>query len=264
VRRAAAGLALLAILGLGACSSQDESAPPVPSTTAVSGSITVSAASSLTGAFTTIAAGFAEANPGATATLNFGSSSVLATQIQQGAPVDTFASADTATIDTLRTASLVAGAPQVFARNRLVIVTKPGNPEGITTVSDLADAGTIALCATTAPCGKYAAQVLTNARTTIPESTVTRGPDAKSTIAAVTTGDADAAIVYVTDAKAAGSAVTSVPIPMPFNVVAVYPIATLAAAKHAAVSKAFIEYVLSPKGQTVLRSAGFLPAAPTP
>ena len=188
--RARVALAAFVALGLVACSSKDSAAPPTPSTTAITGSITVSAASSLTGAFTTIGARFMRANPGATVTFNFGSSGVLATQIEQGAPVDTFAAADTVTMSTLAAASLVAGTPHVFARNRLVIVTKPGNPEGVRAVADLAGASTVALCATTAPCGKYAAQVLVNAGVTIPESGVTRGVDAKATIAAVATGGA--------------------------------------------------------------------------
>ena len=165
--RARVVLVVLVALGLAACSSKDSAAPPTPSTTAITGSITVSAASSLTGAFTTIGARFERANPGATVAFNFGSSGVLATQIQHGAPVDTFASADTTTMDTLKTAGLVAGTPQVFARNRLVIVTKSGNPKGVKALSDIATVGTVALCATTAPCGKYAAQVLANAGVSI-------------------------------------------------------------------------------------------------
>lgn len=264
--RVLVGLAVVTVLGVAGCrSAADVGAPATPAATAaVSGSITVSAASSLTDVFTTIARGFSRVHPGARVTLNFGSSSVLATQIEQGAPADTLAAADPEAMDALVAADLVAGSPTVFARNRLTIVTKVGNPKGIRSVADLADAGTVSLCASTAPCGKYTARVLVNAGVTIPESAVTRGTDARSTIAAVISGDADAAIVYVTDANAAGRAVTTVPIALRAEVVAEYPIATLASSGAPAVSAAFIEYVRSPRGQSVLRAAGFLPAAPAP
>ena len=263
-RTACAAVTAVIALTLAACggSSSGASSTTTTSTTTakVTGSITVSAASSLTGAFTTIGRQFSRVNPNATVSFNFGSSGVLATQIQQGAPVDTFASADTTHMSTLSNARLVTGTPRVFARNRLVIVTKPGNPSRIASVKDLADVGTVALCALTAPCGTYSAQVLTTVGVTIPETSVTRGVDAKATIAAVTTGDAVAAIVYVTDAKAAGAAVRTIAIPDAQNVIATYPMATVRDAKEPTVSKAFIAYVLSPKGQAVLRRAGFITA----
>ena len=266
MRRPAAAAVVLAVLGFGACR-EAQDARPSPSSTAprLEGTITVSAASSLTDVFTRIGAQFTRAHPGARGTFNFGSSAVLATQIQQGAPVDTFASADTTTMSNLAGAGLLSGAPHVFARNRLVIVTPPGNPRGIRGLADLADAGTVALCAATAPCGRYAAQVLAAAGVAIPEASVTRGVDARATIASVTTGDADAAVVYVTDAAAAGAAVSTVRIPDAVNAIAVYPIATLRGARAPSVSRAFVAALLSRRSQAVLRKAGFLPAAsPTP
>ena len=89
----------------------------------------------------------------------------------------------------------------MFAKNKLVIVTKPGNPKNVKSLADLATVGIVSLCGETVPCGKYADQVLTSAGVTIPADKITRGVDVKATLAAVTTGDADAAIVYVTDAK---------------------------------------------------------------
>src|SRR5262249_11294150 len=161
--------------------------------------IKVSDAASLTEAFDQIGQDFTKANPKTTVTFNPGSSSTLAMQIQQtnGVGIDTFASADEANMDKLVSANLVDGTPVVFARNRWVIVTKPGNPKNVKTLADLANLDTISLCGETVPCGKYAAQVLTEANVTIPESKVTRGTDVKATLAAVTQGDADAAIVYV-------------------------------------------------------------------
>jgi molybdate transport system substrate-binding protein len=158
------------------------------------------------------------------------------------------------------TANLVDGTPVAFAENKLVIVTKPGNPENVKTLADLPNLGVVSLCGETVPCGKYAAQILQTAGVTIPETEVTRGQDVKATLAAVTTGDADAAIVYVTDAKSAGSAVATVTIPDTQNAIATYPITTLKASGNQATSQDFVDYVMSSKGQATLRSFGFLPS----
>ena len=248
-----------------ACGGDDDdsaSSTSAASTTTVAkatGGITVSAAASLTEAFTKIGTDFKTANPDASVTFNFGSSGTLATQIQQGAPADTFASADEDNMNKLVTANLVDGQPTVFATNKLTIVTKPGNPKDVKTLADLAALPTVSLCGETVPCGKYAAQILQGAGVTIPETSVTRGQDVKATLAAVTTGDADAAIVYVTDAKSAGDAVDTVEIPDAQNAIATYPIATLTASTNKATSQAFIDYVMSSKGQATLGSFGFLP-----
>lgn len=224
----------------------------------VSGTVTVSAAASLTDAFTAIADDFRAANPDAEVTLNFGSSGQLATQIESGAPADVVAFADTTPMTELADAGLLDGTSEIFARNELVIVTKPGNPAGVEDLAGLATAGIVSLCVDTAPCGKFADQALSTAGVTIPESSVTRGQDVKATLAAVTEGDAVAAVVYVTDAEAAGDAVEAVSIPEADNVVADYPIAVLAAAADADAARAFIEYVLGPDARAVLNDAGFL------
>jgi molybdate transport system substrate-binding protein len=250
------------LIAVAACGSDSKSGSSTTSTTSaskVSGKITVSAAASLTGAFTQIEKDFHTANPDASATFNFGSSSTLATQIQQGAPADTFASADQTNMTKLTDKNLVSGSPVVFAKNQLVIVTKPGNPKNVKTLADLANAGTIALCGADVPCGKYAAQALQNAGVTIPESSITRGVDVKATLAAVTTGDANAAIVYETDAKSAGSDVDTVEIPAEQNVIATYPIAVLTGTSDKETAQAFVDYVMSSAGQATLQSFGFLP-----
>ncbi len=262
-RTGVVAFALVAGSALVACGSSSSSAakPKTTTTTApkVTGAITVSAASSLTEAFGTIGTDFSAANPGATVTFNFGSSGTLATQIQQGAPADAFASADPANVDTLIQAGLVDDRATVFANNKLVIVTKPANPKQVKTLADLATVGVVSLCGETVPCGKYAAQILTTAGVTIPTDKITRGQDVKATLAAVTTGDADAAIVYVTDAKAAGAAVTAVTIPDAQNAIATYPIAVMKAAGNHAATRAFVEYVVGPRGAATLKSYGFLP-----
>ncbi len=225
------------------------------------GEITVSAAASLTESFTDMGKAFEAEHPGTTVTFTFDSSGTLSQQILDGAPVDVFASADEKNMEKLTDADLVKGDPTVFARNQLVIVTKPGNPEGIGSLADLPDAGVISLCGEDVPCGKFAGEALANADVTIPEGSVTRGQNAKATLAAVSEGDAVAGIVYVTDALAAGDAVDAVEIPADDNVVATYPVAVLTDTRDAALASAFVDYVASDDGQAILEERGFLPPA---
>jgi molybdate transport system substrate-binding protein len=200
------------------------------------------------------------ANPGVEVTFNFDASSALTTQIMEGAPADVFASADETHMIKLIDAGLVAGEPQTFARNELVIVTKPGNPEEIAELADLADGGVVSLCGEKAPCGRYAQEALDKAGVTIPESNVTRGQDVGAALTAVTEGDAVAGIVYVTDAEGAGDAVETVEIPTEQNVIATYPIAVLTGASNEEVADAFVAYVVSDEGQSVLAEYGFVTA----
>ena len=253
VATAVAGLALIG--GTGVASAQKAKK--------VTGSITVSAAASLTEAFTKMGSDFQKKNPDATVTFNFGSSGTLAQQIQGGAPADVFASADGANMQKLVTGSQVTAEPTVFASNLLTIVVKPGNPNKVKSVADLAKLDVVSLCGETVPCGKYADQILTGAGVAIDPAKTTRGADVKATLAAVTTGDADAAIVYVTDAKAAGSTVATVPIPTWQNAYAVYPIAPIAASTSQDLAAAWIAYTVSPAGQRTLQSFGFLPPPPS-
>lgn len=251
-------LVVLASIGsLGAGCGSDDAAPTPAST--LEGAITVSAATSLKAAFTEIGDDFTTANPDVEVTFTFGASSALATQIHEGAPADLFASADEASMAELTDEDLIAGEPEVFARNELVIITKPGNPTGITTLADLADAGVVALCGEEVPCGAYAAQALEAAGVSIPESSVTRGQNVGATLTAVAEGDAVAGVVYVTDAEGAGDAVDTVAIPAEHDVVATYPIGVLTAAPNGEVAEAFVAYVLGDAGQAVLEEHGFLP-----
>lgn len=256
---AAALLAVAVGVAVGAMGTLAPAAASRPAAKAT-GDITVSAAASLTEAFTALGNKFEQQNPKATVTFNFGSSPALVTQIQGGAPADVFAAADLANMDKLVSGGQVTVSPTPFARNQMEIAVKPGNPEGVDGVSDLGSVGTIALCGATIPCGIYAASVLKKAAVTVPESSVNRGVDAKATLASVSQGDANAAIVYVTDVMAAGSGVAGVPIPAELNVTAVYPIAPVADAGNAKGAKAFVRYVASPAGQKILAKYGFLPA----
>lgn len=262
------GVSGLLLLGAGACGSGSEGASPTTTEADgsgateifacdASGEITVAAAASLTEAFTTIGDQVEAACDGSEITFTFDSSGKLSEQILSGAPVDVFASADEANVE--KVAEVTLGDPEVIARNRLVIVTKPGNPEGIEALADLADAGVVALCAEDAPCGKFAAQALEAAGVTIDESNVTRGENAKGTLTAVSEGDAVAGIVYVTDAQAAGDAVDAVEIPEADDVQATYPVAVIDGPGDDALAEAFAAYLLTDDAQQVLAGAGFLP-----
>jgi molybdate transport system substrate-binding protein len=228
----------------------------------LSGSITVSAAASLTEAFTRMGKDFRKANKGTTITFNFAASSALAQQIQGGAPADVFASADGTNMVKVQNTGQVTADPVDFTANLLTIVVKPGNPDNVKSLTDLPKLNTIALCAPAVPCGKYATQALTQDGVTIPSSKITLGQDVKATLSAVSTGDADAAIVYVTDAKSAGKTVAQVKIPGSLNVLAVYPIAPVANSQNPSLADAWVKYVLSAKGQKTLESFGFLPVPP--
>lgn len=268
-RRTALLVAVLATAATAACGdpgTTDEVAAaagtPGPSGDAeesVNGEIIVSAAASLTDAFADVGEAFEAENPGATVTFTFGPSSGLATQIVEGAPADVAAFANESTMQTVVAAGAAAGEPAVFATNDLVVVTKPGNPEGITGLADLTDVGVIALCGADVPCGSFAQEVLDNAGVVVPESSVTRGEDVRATLTAVSQGDAVAAIVYRTDAAAAGDAVGTVEIPPDVNVLATYPIVALAESGNAATAEAFVRFVLSPGVQALLSEYGFAP-----
>ncbi len=249
-----------------ACGSASQSGGTTTSTVAggtstptLTGSITVSAAASLIGAFQQLGAQFQAAHAGTSVRFNFGSSGVLATQIEQGAPADVFASADAQVMDQVQRAGKIEGAPVIFARNTLEIVVKPGNPFGITSLAGLTKAKVVALCAISAPCGTAANTVLRKDDVTIPTSRISLGQDVKTTLQQVTSGDADAAIVYVTDAKSVGHTGKGVPIPASRNIITSYPIAAVKGTSNASLAKAWISFVTGPSGRKVLGGAGFLP-----
>ena len=229
-----------------------------PETQSLSGEIVVSAAASLTEGFTAIGREFRRLHPRARVRFNFGSTTALVTQIQAGAPVAVFASADLSSQDRLLQTGNITSSPRVFARNTMQIAVKPGNPLSITRLTDLAKASTVALCGKAVPCGVYAASVLARAGVSIPETSITRGIDAKATLASVSFGDADAAIVYTTDVRAAGKAVQGVSIPRAENVTAVYGISVVRGTSNQQLARAFVEFVMSRDGRSILARQGFL------
>ncbi|MFM2235844.1 MAG: molybdate transporter substrate-binding protein, partial [Actinomycetota bacterium] len=220
--------------------------------------ITVSAAASLSKAYTELGKQFEQANPSIKVRFNFASSASLVSQIQSGAPTDVFAAADLTSFDKLLASGNVVKSPKVFARNSMQLIVKPSNPLGISSVADLAKASIVSLCAKTVPCGVYATTVLSRNGVVISESKITRGVDATATLNAVSTGDADAAMVYSTDALSAKKLVSVISIPVGKNVKASYGIAVVRGSKNSKQAEAFVQYVLSPAGQKVLKTFGFL------
>ena len=253
-----AGLAVVALAGCSSSGSSPTSAAgssASASASASTGTITVFAAASLTGTFTQLGKQFAAAHPGDTVKFSFGPSSGLATQITSGAPADVFASAAPANMDQVVSAG-DASNPQDFAKNSMEVAVPPNNPAKVTSVNDLANKSVkVALCQPQVPCGVVAAEVFKNVGITV--KPVTLQTDVKSVLTQVELGNVDAGMVYVTDAKAAGTKVKGITIPANENASTLYPIATISSSKHKSEAQAFVAYVLSPAGQNVLAAAGF-------
>jgi len=241
----------------GATTARPTTATPTTTTTpAVTGDITVFAAASLTDSFKEIGDAYTKVNPNSNVTFSFDASSALVQQITQGAPADVFASADTANMDKLTQAGLNGTQPVVFANNLLGIIVPAGNPKGITSVAGLAKPGLkVVLCADQVPCGKYAKQILDTAKVAV--TPVSLEQNVKGVVTKVTTGEADAGIVYTTDIKAAGSSAAGVEIPADINVIAKYPIASTKASRNTAADQAFIAFVTGAAGQAILEKYGF-------
>jgi molybdate transport system substrate-binding protein len=251
-------LLVFAIL-LAACGGTGGAASSSPSSSSLSGYINVFAAASLTASFNALGIAFHQAHPGVGVNFNFAGTPTLVTQIEQGAPADVFASADTTNMDKLTTDGFTSGSSKVFVRNQLEIVVAPGNPKGISGLADLAKPGVIYITeGPTVPAGKYSLQALATAGVKVtPKSLET---SVTAVISKIELGEADAGIVYTTDIQAAGSKVQGVPIAAADNVIATYPIVAVKGTKYSDVASAFIDYVLSSTGQSMLATFGFLSA----
>ncbi|WP_084505782.1 molybdate ABC transporter substrate-binding protein [Nocardia harenae] len=223
---------------------------------AVSGTVTVFAAASLTETFTELGEQFEAAYPGAKVVFNFGASSALAQQIGQGAPADVFAAAAPRNMQQVQDGGDVTVAPVTFVRNRLEIAVPAGNPGRITGLADFGRAElTIALCAEQVPCGAAAATVFRTA--SITPQPDTREADVKAALTKVTLGEVDAALVYRTDVRAAGDKVQGIDFPEAASAVNDYPIAPLSEAPNAAAATAFVQFVTSEQADPVFAAAGF-------
>ena len=226
-------------------------------TSTTAGAIQVSAASSLSQSFQDLASAFHEVHPTVTVQLNFAGSSTLVTQLEHGAPADVFASADQANMDKVAAAGVLDGKTQVFARNNLTIVVAKGNPKRITGLRDLSRPGvTTSMCGPNVPIGRYARQALANAGANVPQGS--EELDVKQVLSRVMLGQADAGIVYATDARSTPAKVDRVDIPTDQNVVASYPISLVKSGGNSAAGRQFVDFVLSEQGRRVLTTDGFL------
>ena len=253
--------AVLLLGAVAACGSSSTSAKPSSSGSSSSSSssgatpktLTVFAASSLTSTFTDLGKKFQAAHKGVKVSFDFGGSSDLVAQIQQGAPADVFASADKANMDK---ASSVSGKPVNFATNTLEIAVPPDNPAEVKSLQDLAKPGAkVVLCAPEVPCGAAAQKVEKSSGVTI--KPVSEEQAVTDVLTKVESGEADAGLVYVTDVKGADSKVKGITFPESSSAVNTYPIAVLSKSKNATLAQQFMDLVTGAQGQSVLAAAGF-------
>ncbi|MYR46991.1 molybdate ABC transporter substrate-binding protein [Streptomyces sp. SID5910] len=259
------GAGVAALLVLSACSSSgsdsdsgsDAAGSSASPSAKVSGTVTVFAAASLKESFTALGKTFEKEHPGTRVTFNFGGSDTLAASITSGAPADVFASASPKTMATVTDAGDADGTPSTFVRNQLEIATLPGNPDKISSLKDLTKSGLkVVLCDRTVPCGAAAQKALDASSLKLTPASYEQ--DVKSALTKVELKEADAAVVYKTDVKAAGDKVQGVDFPESAKAVNDYPITLLKDAPNADAAKVFIELVKSAEGQKVLTGAGFL------
>jgi molybdate transport system substrate-binding protein len=233
--------------------------------------LTVYAAASLIEAFTELGKAFEASHPGSTVAFNFGGSQNLRTQIEQGAPADVFASANNKEMGALVTANFIEiSTPRVFLTNQLVVILPKENPAGITSLEDLRKPGLkLVLAAEEVPAGRYAREILEKLNTLFGAdykkkvllNLVSNEDNIRQAVTKVQLGEADASIVYVSDVVAVPE-LQRIEIPADMNVIAEYLIAPLSKSANADLSNEFIDYVLSPAGQSTLKKWGFTPTVP--
>jgi molybdate transport system substrate-binding protein len=242
-------IAALTLLLISGCSSTEQ-----PATS--NAKIIVFAAASLKKTFTDIGEQFKAENHGASVEFSFAGSSDLVTQLTQGAQADVFASADTKNMDKAARAGLLAGDPVNFASNSLTIVVAPGNPKKIASFKDLTQQGlNVVVCAPQVPCGSATQKV--EQASGVKLNPVSEESAVTDVLNKVETGQADAGLVYVTDAKGAGDKVASVPFREAADAVNTYPIAALKESKSQELARKFVALVTGEAGQKVLSTAGF-------
>jgi molybdate transport system substrate-binding protein len=244
-------------------------APDVSS--ASTGSLTVFAAASLTDAYGILGKVMEQQNAGLQVTFNFAGSQQLATQIEEGAKADVFASADQRWMDYARQHDLIAGAPRVFVRNLLVVIVPTANPAHVVQLQDLSRQGVkVVIEAEAVPAGKYSREALAklnrapglppNYSQLVLHNVVSEEDNVKAVVTKVQLAEADAGIVYQSDVTpAVAGKLTVIQIPRDYNVVASYPIALVKGALNPEAGRQFIDLVLSPAGQRVLRDQNFIP-----
>ena len=231
-------------------------AAPVQAQSAPSGQIRVAAAASLTDVLPVIGRAFERRHPGTKVAFSFGGSSTIASQVVGGAPVDVLATASEATMRQATSAGAVEP-PQRFARNAMTVVVPSDNPGGVRTLADLARPGVlVGVCDVSVPCGAAAAEVIRKARLAV--RPVTRELDVRALLGKVRAGELDAGIVYVTDARAAGSSVRQIALPRTVNASTTYPVAVVRESGNPVTARAFADFLRrDPAAQSALRAAGF-------
>ncbi len=259
-RRLVTALGLAVVLaGCGSPASSSDVAPGYADGE-LTGTLTVLAAASLTDVFTGLGDRLMAENPSLEVRFSFAGSSALATQIVQGAPADVFASANESQMRVVTDAGLQAGAPMLFAENVLEIAVPATNPGRVTGLADFADPDlALALCAADVPCGAAARQVFEAAGVTAAPDT--EEEDVRAALTKVELGEVDAALVYASDVRSAGSAVEGIPFPEAEEAVNAYPICILGAAPNPDAARAFVDLVRAEEAQAALEDAGFRPQA---
>jgi molybdate transport system substrate-binding protein len=237
--------------------------------------LTVFAAASLTEAFRDIARRFEQENPGTHVRFNYAGSQQLVLQIQQGAQADVFASADERWMKAVTDSGLAAGAPAIFAHNRLVIIVPVANPGRIDRLQDLSRRGLkIVLAAGAVPVGRYSRQALEQLAAApgftpdysarVLANVVSQEENVKAVATKLQLGEADAGIVYRSDVTPSVARVTRMlDIPDEFNVVATYPIVVLRQSVNQQAARRFVAYALGAAGQQALAARGFIPSDTT-
>ncbi|KAA9161795.1 molybdate ABC transporter substrate-binding protein [Amycolatopsis acidicola] len=257
MKKVLAGLAGLALVLTG-CGSSNGNASGSGGTSSApqAQTLTVYAAASLTESFNALKTEFEAAHPGVTVKYSFGGSSTLVQQLTNGAKADVFASADEANMNKAVQGGVVDGTPTIFATNKLTIATPPGNPKGLKTFGDLANGGLkVVVCASQVPCGSATEKVEKNTGVTL--KPVSEEQDVKQVLAKVESGDADAGLVYVTDANTAQGKVAQVDFPESAQAINNYPITVLKDAPAGDLAKQFEQFVLGAQGKAELTKVGF-------
>jgi molybdate transport system substrate-binding protein len=245
-------IALVVLLTVSAAALTGCSSSPKPA----GHTLNIYAAASLKQTFTDIGEQFKTDNPDTKVDFTFAGSSDLVTQLTQGATADVFASADTNNMDKAAKAGLLAGDPVNFASNTLVIVTAPNNPKHVASFADLARPDlAVVVCAPPVPCGAATQRVATS--TGVKLTPVSEESSVTDVLNKVTSGQADAGVVYVTDAIGAGAKVATVKFPEAARAVNVYPIAVLKSSADADLAQKFVAFVTGEGGQKILDKAGF-------
>ncbi|GAA3857160.1 molybdate ABC transporter substrate-binding protein [Streptomyces sedi] len=216
--------------------------------------LTVLAAASLTDVFEEAGAAYEEERPGTTVRFSFAGSQELVAQLNGGAPADVLVTADT---DTMASAAELTGEPETIARNELTIVTPPDNPAGVEELADLGEPGLrLVLAAPEVPAGRYGQEVLRERG--VEAEPVSLESSVRAVLGKVRLGEADAGLVYATDAAVAGDDVRTVPIPEEWNVLAAYPAAALNEAEHPDEAADFVSWLNGETARGLLADAGFL------